>query len=136
MPKFLKPGKVVIVLNGRYAGRKAVIVQTTDKSPETKTKFSSAIIAGVDRAPKRVIRKMSKKTIEKRSRIKPFIKKINYSHIMPTRYTLTDIDLKKIVSEDSLQAANRKAVKTQLKTEFQSKYVAGKNRWFFTKLRF
>jgi len=27
MVKFLKPGKVVIVLNGRYAGRKAVILK-------------------------------------------------------------------------------------------------------------
>ncbi|KAG0454529.1 hypothetical protein HPP92_023821 [Vanilla planifolia] len=31
MVKFLKPGKAVIVLNGRFAGRKAVIVRSFDE---------------------------------------------------------------------------------------------------------
>lgn len=30
MGKFMKPGKVVMVLAGRYAGRKAVIVKVRD----------------------------------------------------------------------------------------------------------
>lgn len=35
MGKFMKPGKVVMVLAGRYAGRKAVIVKVrTWKTPE------------------------------------------------------------------------------------------------------
>jgi large subunit ribosomal protein L27e len=29
MAKFLRPGKVVVVLNGRFAGKKAVIVKNT-----------------------------------------------------------------------------------------------------------
>ena len=32
MAKFLKPGKVVVVLNGRYAGKKAVIVKNMIRS--------------------------------------------------------------------------------------------------------
>lgn len=32
MAKFLKPGKVVVVLNGRYAGKKAVIVKNMTRS--------------------------------------------------------------------------------------------------------
>ncbi|XP_035760000.1 60S ribosomal protein L27-like [Neolamprologus brichardi] len=32
MGKFMKPGKVVMVLAGRYAGRKAVIVKVRPKS--------------------------------------------------------------------------------------------------------
>ena len=31
---------------------------------------------------------MSKARQEKRSKIKPFIKVVNYNHLMPTRYTL------------------------------------------------
>lgn len=30
MGKFMKPGKVVLVLSGRFAGRKAVIVKVSD----------------------------------------------------------------------------------------------------------
>lgn len=32
MAKFLRPGKVVVVLNGRFAGKKAVIVKNTYRS--------------------------------------------------------------------------------------------------------
>ena len=35
--------------------------------------------------PKQVIKKLSAKKIAKRSRLKPFIKVVNYNHIMPTR---------------------------------------------------
>ena len=32
MVKFYKPGKIVIVLNGRYAGRKGIIVKSNYES--------------------------------------------------------------------------------------------------------
>jgi large subunit ribosomal protein L27e len=82
----LKPGKIVIVLRGRYAGRKAVIVRTFDDGTKNK-KFGYAIVAGVDRSPLKVTNEMGKKKIAKRSRVKPFIKQINYNHLMPTRYS-------------------------------------------------
>jgi large subunit ribosomal protein L27e len=85
MVKFLRPGKVVIVLNGRHAGQKAVIVKNYDDGLETR-KYGHAVVAGVERAPLKVTRNMGKKTQEKRSRLKPFIKVMNYGHIMPTRY--------------------------------------------------
>jgi large subunit ribosomal protein L27e len=31
MGKFIKPGKVVLVLAGRYAGKKAIVVKTFDE---------------------------------------------------------------------------------------------------------
>ena len=36
MGKFMKQGKVVLVLGGRYAGRKAVIVKTYDEGSTDK----------------------------------------------------------------------------------------------------
>lgn len=38
----IKTGKVVIVLNGRYAGRKAVVVKASDEGSESK-KFGHAL---------------------------------------------------------------------------------------------
>jgi ribosomal protein L14E/L6E/L27E len=85
MGKFLKSGKVVIMLSGRYAGKKAVIVKTFDDGNQER-KFGHCIVAGVDRQPRKITRVMSKTKQQKRSKIKPFVKFVNYNHIMPTRY--------------------------------------------------
>ncbi|XP_060195014.1 large ribosomal subunit protein eL27-like [Lycium barbarum] len=41
------------------------------------------------------------------SHVKAFIKLVNYTHIMPTRYTL-DVDLKDLVDVDVLRACDKK----------------------------
>ena len=84
MPKFLKPGKVVIVLKGRHAGRKAVIVKQFDEGTKERP-YGHALVAGIERAPYAITKKMGKSKILSRSNLKPFIKTANYSHIMPTR---------------------------------------------------
>ena len=63
----------MLVLSGRYAGRKAVIVKPTDEGTSDKP-FGHALIAGVDQYPRKVTKKMGKKKIAKRSKIKPFLK--------------------------------------------------------------
>eukprot|EP01121_Diplochlamys_sp_Union-15-3_P022010 TRINITY_DN9239_c0_g1_i4.p1 TRINITY_DN9239_c0_g1~~TRINITY_DN9239_c0_g1_i4.p1 ORF type:complete len:138 (-),score=22.44 TRINITY_DN9239_c0_g1_i4:38-451(-) len=137
MPKFLKTGKVVILLNGRFAGRKAVIVQNYDTGDKgNKYGYGNAIVAGIDKYPQRVARSMAQKTIEKKSRVRPFFKRVNYTHFMPTRYSVTNIDFKKIVSEESFQPEKRKATNAALRKEFEEKYITGQNKWFFKKLRF
>ncbi|CAN0910277.1 60S ribosomal protein L27-3 [Linum grandiflorum] len=108
--KFLKPNKAVIVLQGRYAGRKAY--------------------------PGKVIRKDSAKKTARKSRVKCFVKLVNYRHLMPTRYTL-DVDLKDVVTPDVLQTKEKKvAASKEAKAKFEERFKTGKNRWFFTKLRF
>lgn len=82
----MKPGKIVIVLQGRYAGRKAVIVKNFDDGTAER-KYPHAVLAGIDRYPLKVTKSMSKKKVQRRSRIKPFVKALNYNHIMPTRYS-------------------------------------------------
>merc|ERR1711911_214969 len=77
MGKIMKSGQVVLVLSGRFAGRKAVVVKPTDEGTGDKP-FGHALIAGVDRYPRKVTKRMSKN--------KPFLKCMNYNHLMPTRY--------------------------------------------------
>lgn len=85
MPKqILTEGKVVVVLNGRHAGQKAVVVKANNA--DKKRRYNNVVLAGVDRAPKPVTRFMSKKKAQRRSRIKPFIKTVNVTHVLPTRY--------------------------------------------------
>ena len=104
MGKFLKPGKVVIVLAGRYAGRKAVIVKAFDSGLSGR-KFGHCIVAGIDRYPRKITRSMqkNKKKVAKRSKIKPFVKFINYNHLMPTRYQV-DLDLKNVSFTKKLES--------------------------------
>lgn len=51
---------------------------------------------------------MGKKRIEKRSKVKPFIKVFNYNHVMPTRYTLELEGLKGIVSHDTFKDVSQR----------------------------
>merc|ERR1712189_84930 len=79
MGKIMKSGKVVLIL----AGRKAIIVKNYDDSTHEKP-YGHALVAGVDRYPRKVTNKMSKKKVAKRSKIKTFVKIVNYNHMMPT----------------------------------------------------
>ena len=162
MGKFLKPGKVVIVLAGRYAGRKAVIVKAFDSGLSGR-KFGHCIVAGIDRYPRKITKRMSQKKIQKRSKIKPFVKFINYNHVMPTRYQV-DLDLKNVsftqklesgeeenkqitvdettVSDPTLRRDVRKGCKVALETGYfnQAKRKNNKSKdgvqYFYKKLRF
>merc|ERR1711973_759058 len=93
MGKIMKQGKVVLVLSGRFAGRKAIIVKPNDEGTSDKP-FGHALIAGIDRYPRIVTKRMSKKKVKQKSKIKPFLKVVNYNHLMPTRYSV-DIALDK-----------------------------------------
>ncbi|TPX48184.1 hypothetical protein SeMB42_g03099 [Synchytrium endobioticum] len=135
MVKFLKANKVVIILHGRYAGKKAVIVKTYDEGTAAKP-FPHAIVAGIERYPLKVHKAMGQKRIAKRSTVKTFIKTVNYNHLMPTRYNL-DIDLKTIVTTDvAKEPSQRVEAKKNVRKLFEDRYKSGKNRWFFQKLRF
>ena len=135
MVKFLKPNKAVIVLQGRFAGRKAVIVKNFDDGTRDRP-YGHCLVVGISKYPKKVIRKDSAKKTAKKSRVKAFVKIVNYNHIMPTRYTL-DVDLKDAVTGDVLESRDKKVKACkEVKARFEERFKTGKNRWFFSKLRF
>lgn len=79
---------------------------------------------------------MSKTKQEKRSKVKPFIKVINYNHLMPTRYTLELEGLKSVINADTFkEPSQREEAKKTVKKVLEERYTSGKNRWFFTPLR-
>lgn len=82
--------------------------------------------------------------MEKRCKIKPFVKVLNFNHMMPTRYSV-DIDLKKVVDENSISQANITDTRKSVKKLFQEKYTTQSAKtdkkstgvsYFFNKLRF
>ncbi|ORZ00062.1 ribosomal L27e protein family-domain-containing protein [Lobosporangium transversale] len=136
MVKFLKSGKVAVILNGRYAGKKAVIVKNVDDGSKERG-YGHALVAGVERYPLKITKNMGKKRVAKRSKVKPFIKVINYNHLMPTRYGLELESLKSVLTVDSFkEPSQREEAKKAIKKLFEERYNSGKNKWFFTKLRF
>ena len=165
MKKFLKPGKLVVMLSGKYAGKKAVILKVFYEGSSDR-KFGHLLVAGIHRAPRKVHKGMSDDRIEKRIRIKPFVKYVNFNHVMPTRYSIpaADFDYKVLVKSidssstvkkegeaekkrDALANADfRIKIKKDIKKILEDKYKAvnlNNNdqstlllKFFFKKLRF
>ena len=93
---------------------------------------------------------MGAKKLALRSKIKPFIKVcavrllggdhvqvITSNHLFPTRYALELEGLKGVVSNDTFkEVSQREEAKKAIKKLFEERYQSGKNRWFFTPLRF
>ncbi|KAE8776401.1 60S ribosomal protein L27-3 [Hordeum vulgare] len=113
MVKFLKPAKAVILLQGRYAGKKSVIVRVFEEGTRDRP-YGHCLVADLAKYPKKVIRKDSSKKTTKKSRVKEVVSGAPDS--------LTTKDKK-------LTAA--KSSKAKLEERFKTK----KNIWFFTKLR-
>lgn len=79
---------------------------------------------------------MGSKLVQRRTRIKPFIKVINYNHLMPTRYTLELDGLKGVITPETFkEVSQREEANKTIKKAFEDRYTSGKNRWFFTPLR-
>lgn len=96
---------------------------------------------------------MGKKKIEKRNKLKPFLKVVSYTHLLPTRYSVdvafdkTNINKVCWISnifhllffnfQEALKAPSKKRkALVEVKSKFEERYKTGKNKWFFTKLRF
>ncbi|KAK9877085.1 hypothetical protein WA026_016110 [Henosepilachna vigintioctopunctata] len=135
MGKIMKLGKIVLVLGGRYAGRKAVIIKNYDDGTTDKP-YGHAMIAGIDRYPRKIHKRMGKGKMHKRSKIKPFVKVLNYNHLMPTRYSVDLISDLKASPKDLKDPMKRKKIRFQTRVKFEERYKEGKNKWFFQKLRF
>merc|ERR1712032_1477429 len=106
MGKFIKAGRVVVLLQGRYTGKKAIVVKPFDDGSKIRP-FGHCLVAGIDRAPMKVTKRMSKKKIAKRIRIKPFVKYVNYNHMMPTRYQIpAEVDPKSLVSDQQMDTSD------------------------------
>lgn len=130
----LKVDRTKRIYESNIALFQVVIIQPQDSGSKSHP-FAYALVAGIERYPQKVTRRMGKKRVEKRSKVKPFIKQINYNHIMPTRYTLELEGLKAVISNDTFkEVSQREEAKITIKKALEDRYTSGKNRWFFTPL--
>ncbi|KAG2236031.1 hypothetical protein INT48_008123 [Thamnidium elegans] len=118
----LQKTMVVVILQGRYAGKKAVVVRNHDEGTKDRP-YGYAVVAGVERSPLKVTKAMGKKKTAKRSKVKPFVKIVNYNHMMPTRYGLELEQIKGTVSAETFkEPTQREDSKKVIKKLFEERY--------------
>ena len=69
------------MLQGRQAGKKVVVIKQLDEGTKERP-YPHAIVAGVERYPRKVTRRMGAKKLEKRNKVKPFIKVRPYTFVI------------------------------------------------------
>ena len=129
----------MVVLNGRFAGRKGIIVKSNYESVKDR-KYPHCMVVGLSHGPRKPTRKNIAKlqakikqlesqenTVDRIKKLKSFgvfIKNYNMSHLLATRYTLKDelgiaksvakIDeLVKKVKEDKIEIDNKEKSKKE-----------------------
>lgn len=66
------------MLQGRQAGKKVVVIKQLDEGTKERP-YPHAIVAGIERYPRKVTKRMGKKKVSQRSKVKPFIRVSNFS---------------------------------------------------------
>ena len=108
MAKFYKPGRVVIVTNGKYAGKKAIIVRSNFDQTQNR-QYPHCLVLGLKKFPRRVTKnslkrfetklqrfndttksKVSSARQERLKRMGVFVKTYNMAHLLATRYKILD----------------------------------------------
>ena len=105
-------------------GRKAIIVKPNDEVTYEKP-FGHALIASIDRYPRIVTKRMSKKKGKQRSKIKSFLKVVNYNH-SPIRYSVNiALDKDKLNKEVLKDPMKKKKALHIVHTKFEERYKEG-----------
>jgi len=148
----------VIILAGRYSGKKGVIVKVNMEGTKSRP-FSHCLVVGLQKSPQKVKRKMSEKQLKRANSVRPFAKYINTTHLMPTRYTLDNhaelnpnstcydettksfTKREKSKEWDDQKREDRKETLKGLKLAFEQRWNNGlpkksKSKWFYERLRF
>merc|ERR1711915_997471 len=135
MGKILKRGRVVILLAGRRAGKKAIIVKQIDDGKK-KRKFGHALVVGVERPARKVSSSMTKKKLHRRATIKPFVEFVKEDKDFEFRNSITE----EVLEDKTAKKEMLKTVKAKLQQRFLNPEGAGERQstadFLFSKLRF
>merc|ERR1712007_244070 len=89
--------------------------------------YGHALVVGLSRFPKMLTRRHSHEQLKK-TRVKSFIKMVNFKHFMPTRYKIAIQDLKSIITSDSLENTKKRVkVSRSSKKILEEEFKSGKS---------
>lgn len=135
------PGRMVILLNGRHAGKKAIVLAAYPEPTEAR-KYPHCVVLGLEETPKKLTKGMSQEQLVKRTQVKCFVKTVNYNHLLLTRHLVKQDDdlLNKIKPENVIKslgdAAEKKKQLDACAATLRQKFLNGKHTWLFSPLRF
>eukprot|EP01053_Blabericola_migrator_P007431 Blabericola_migrator_1__7430@NODE_378_length_9209_cov_129_909101_g302_i0_p7_GENE_NODE_378_length_9209_cov_129_909101_g302_i0NODE_378_length_9209_cov_129_909101_g302_i0_p7_ORF_typecomplete_len146_score33_69Ribosomal_L27e/PF01777_18/4_4e22Peptidase_A2B/PF12384_8/0_21_NODE_378_length_9209_cov_129_909101_g302_i051775614 len=125
--KVFKQGRIAVILAGRQAGKKAVVLTAYDQGTRQRA-FGHALVLGIENGPHKITKKMNAAQVEKRSKVKCFLKYVNYSHMMPTRYVVPDIDAKTMIGECTIETAeDKKKLMKSMSAQLLQKFTASED---------
>jgi large subunit ribosomal protein L27e len=136
----ITPGRFVILLNGRHAGKKAVVLAATQTATEGR-KYPHAVVLGIEKSPKTLLKSMSQEALVARTQIKVFVKTVNFNHLLLTRHLLKDDDFWTKIKPDAIVTAlkdqnEKKAALESAAAVLRQKYLNNKFPWLFKPLQF
>ena len=137
MGKYYKPGKVVVVLNGKNAGAKGIIVKSNYDNTKDR-KYPHCLVVGLSKGPRRPTKRNLAKLQDKIKKLEAakdsndkvnalksfgvFIKHYNMSHLLATRYTVKeDFGINKIMDKLDTLEKKVKEDKAQIEAKEKSK---------------
>lgn len=118
----------VLLLKGRYAGCKGVIV----KEMFTSNERTVVTVVGLDKTPKPVTEDMTEKQKKRRSAVRCFVKNINIRHLMPTVYTVENV-FDKLALKDTTATIERTGMVKEAERLFRGFYEKEPTHWIFKK---
>lgn len=138
--QLISAGRFVILLNGRHAGKKAVVIASYPQ-PTEERKYPHCLVLGISEAPKKLTKGMTQEQLTKRTQVKLFMKLVNYNHLLLTRHTLVDDDFWGKAKPDDIvaslgDASTKKACLDNLAKILRQKYLNNKFPWFFKAMAF
>lgn len=121
---------VVLLLKGRYAGKKAVVVGEIHEDSGRQC----VMIAGISKAPSQVSENMTDAQRKRRSDMGVFVKKMNIRHLMATRHKVESFFRKVSLPAEYTDIAQRRAAEKEVKKELQRIYTVNAQHWMFKKI--
>jgi len=123
-----QPNMIVIIKNGRLAGKKAVVLKELNEN--------TLIVAGVNRIPKESKDHMAPWEKRKNEKFLTFVKKIGIKHVLATRYK-ADIGLDRMSNVEEVESVEKKQNLNKNAGEILKKaFEENKAKWLFTALKF
>lgn len=119
---------IVVITNGRLAGKKAVVLREIDEHHIFVAGIAHTPVASEDYIPAWQKRR--------NARFLTFLKKININHVLATRYK-ADIGLADLKADEAIADIEAKKVaNTEVNAIMKNAYDAKKAKWLFTTLEF
>jgi len=122
-----KPNMIVVITNGKLAGKKAVVV--------SEPKDDMLVVAGISRIPVESPDYLPEWQKRRNAKFVTFIKRINMKHVLATRYK-ADVGLDGVSADSVEDLHSRAAVNSSANKILLEAFNGKKAKWLFTSLQF